>query len=235
MSETDRCLIKHDISLRVGHRIFPPEFGASAAVLQAVQIFNNPNRISAVLDELNPALLDDGKVAAFLSGLCRLADERLGMLGHAILHLNHPGLQLSQASPVTVEILLSEYDLSVPEHDDGKLVQPTLISEIDEQMARARAAAAQEALAPLEGKVRELESIVDSASDDDDEVGDVLRALSENKFALFAAASAWRDNAASLAQLHPGNRELARNLEDAQQAVLANVAPPRTGMPGPPG
>ena len=231
--EIDECVAKYHIVLRAGYTELEPTSGTLAKIKSAVQQRNEAARLEGLEDDLNPVVLDAAKVEAFLAGLPGLPDETLAKLGERVLYLSAPTLFLGTATAVTCETLGQGYSLSVPEVAPGGLVQPTLRAQMDETRAQDLAKRAREATAEFNEEVQRLESRVADLGEDSEELAPILRELSVARSKRFAASMVWRDNSAALAEVDPGNPELAAEAKEAREAAAEYISPPWIGMPGP--
>jgi hypothetical protein len=231
------CLEQHQISLRIGHAVIPPEATGDPELADVLRAYNRAAAIEGLADELNPALLDPDKVAAFLEGLCRLPEEILDRLERSVIYLNAPGLPLSPADPVRAGALRAGWPVESFESEPGALVQLAIQAPPDLDLAGAHLQSARAATREFEEQVLALEAEVAGMKQRGRGYARALRRLSELKSKRFYAASVWRDSARILSEADPADVALAEEAGKAAAAALVYVAPPRSGMPGggPPG
>jgi hypothetical protein len=231
----DDCLTKYSVTIRVGHTQIEPSTDASKRITSAVDQHNQNIRIPGLDDQLNPGVLDPEKITAFLGNLHSLPEETMQQLQNKILYLNAPTLLLGTASPVTSEILKNGYSLVISHGNKGQLIQPTLNAPIDKTRARDIANRAREATTQFNQDVERLESQVAAIQNqtESEDLGVVLRELSQAKSKRFAAASVWRDSITALAKVEPENQSLLTEVQEAQEAAQKYISPPTTGMPAP--
>lgn len=214
------------ITIRIGYTEIEPGPDAGLKVKSAVEENNQKARLEGLDNDLNPEVLDLGKVEAFLEGLPKLSEEILDQLRGRILYLNAPTLSLGTATAITAETLRQGYTLIVPEVVQGGIVQPTLKATIDKNRAQDLVMRARPATAAFNQKVEKLEATVDKDSASE------LRQLSLARSQRFAVSIVWKNNSLALLQAEPANEIFKADVEKAKKAAAKYVAPSWIGMPG---
>jgi len=225
MASSDRILRDCEITIRVGGHDIHPSESATAEVMAAVEGSAKSGRLDGLPDDLNPAVLDKGKVSAFLSALSKVPPSTLERLRGSTLYLNDPRLKLYAYSEAAAAALSQGYTLDVMAAVPGELAQAHLEVTIDPKATRARASRAKHAMEEADRAVAGLEKgspNPDSAS---------LVALSSAKRKRYAAATAWRELIAALAKRHPDDLHLQSELSQSREAASRYIVAPWTGMP----
>lgn len=229
----DDYLIKNHITLRVGYVQIEPGSDTISRVRLAIEKNNQEVGLEGLEDNLNPEILDSGKVEAFLRKLPTLQNEALNKLQDRVLYLNAPTLSLGITTSLTAEIIEKGYSLTVPSVAVGGIVQPTLNAPVDKTRAQDLIKRAREASSLFNQRVEGLELALANLHDDSEERGRLLSKLSHGKWQRFAVSIVWRDNSIALAKDEPENQQFKKEAEKAKEAALRYVSPPWTGMPKP--
>lgn len=194
-----------------------PAGAATQSSLRAALCVNAEHvRLPGLPDDLNPMVLDQARVEAFIEGLVHQPDKVLKQLESRWLALGMEGLYLSAASPVEAEVIASGFDLIVPD-EDGTVVQASMRVSLRQAYAQSVVARAKAALAGFEAEVATLEA-----------GGATPTALMLAKWRRFAAASVWRIAARSLAEQ---SAKFKGDFKNAADTVRRYVMPPWASLP----
>jgi hypothetical protein len=223
----DQVLQEYGIATRVGQREIPPRDGATREALETVEKSNSSGRLEGLADDLNPTILDAGKVKAFFTGLPKVPASTLDRLRGATIHLNDPKLQLYAYSPVTSATLELGYTLTVGDGSRGQIARVRLDAPIDLKMARERANRAKQAMLDADREAAALEKEKQKPEAD----ATVFVAHSEAQRRRYAAASVWRDLVSALSRHDTADAALRSEASQAKEAAARYVVAPWTGMP----
>lgn len=234
MTTTD-CLVSYRVRLRIAYTIIEPGPQAITSILDAVKVENDQVRIPGLDDDLDPYIVDPGKVEAFLDGLSRLPVATWEALSDRVLYLASPTLYLSRATPVTVECLSRGFSMSVPEEPLGGVVQPILHCDIDTLYAQQLSSRSRQATEEFNKEVERLDAVLRTLDSLTDPKGysKVLGELSQARFKRCSVSMVWRDSSAAQSRANRHNGTLKRAAREAEKAASRYLMPPRTGMPGP--
>lgn len=205
------------ITLLAGSTPIPPGEATPERVRQAIEAKNHAARLDGQPDDLNPAMLDPARVAAFVEGLSRLPEALLAKLEGRSVALGAEGLLLMTSSPLAASDIEAGYTLSLPDEDEG-VIQPALHAALDPSRAEAIAARGEAAARAADAEIANLEAAGPSP------------ALTHARWRRFASAKVWEIATRALAEASPKDRSRKKQAREASKAVAKWVTPPWVRM-----
>jgi hypothetical protein len=218
-----------DIKLRVGFAVVDgPAWRAE--LTPAINESNRKARLEGLADQLNPAILDAEKVAAFLAVLPKLPAETLRSLAGRTLSLDSAGLMLGASAPTRPATFAGPIRLEI-EDVQGDVVHAGLILQVDCARARERAAEARARIKTADDEVKALEARLPAASGTPDKERETLLALSVARRCRSAVAYVWQKNAKAWTECDGADSAAKADLAAAARAVDSYALPLGSGMP----
>ena len=195
----------------------------------AIEKSNTGNRIPALSDALNPAIIDPAKAEAFLARLAVLGQGGEVARTDARLVLNHGALLLSAAAP-TDPVAFAAMKAVYVEEEIGGLLRARAAVRVNCTAAREKAARARTATGLHDAAAQGIKSREGQVFQPAQKAA-LLQDKAEQEAARHMAALTWRLNAEIRAGCARGEEGAVTDMAAARKAVAAFAAPPVSGMP----
>jgi hypothetical protein len=215
--------------LRVGHATLPATttFGALRA---AVERSNGEFRTSGLPDRLNPDVIDVDKATALVAALPAIVQRSPQLLAGRELLLSHADLRIGAADPTTADAFSHPFDLEIADVQGDTLLARATVPVVP-QLARERAAEARARLAAENERIAPLEGRLDAAGADVAQQRAILEQLTPARWRRSALARVWWSNAREASQAASADAAAKADLEAARRALDAYLLPGGVGMP----
>ena len=214
--------------VRIGHAVLPATTDR-AALRVAIEQANRGYAQPGLADALNPDVIDADKAAALVAALPAIAKLAPQQLAGRELLLSHAPLRIGTSDPTTAASFSQPFELQVVDVQGETLLARSTVPLVPE-MARARAAEARARLAAENERIRPLEARLQAAAGAVDRQRAVLDELTPAQQRRSALARVWWSNARELSEAPGADAAAKADATAALKAVDAYLLPGGGGM-----